>query len=1478
MRRCLRLFANFVGAVFVLLPACSSVEFDEESIGTTSQAMVGPCSDLVVSPPDPSDQVCRGPWFYRRHQPKCRVVKADPRCGYAHPEKLFPEYALCEHGEFGVASLQKETFTQDIHGAAKSKKVMEFDQGRRIGLTTVFSHYDFATSCSGLAFQRREAIIQARRAHDPRNSLDRIVAVGSIDNSIGPEADAVRRCTVTLTNIPIWNARAAAPCPQIGEKLAPDVTQPQVPRTCEVDSDSPYECPLTEGIHFSPAGRKIADALTGDPLAEHQAGCLTGDTFPATTDEDVNKKFAHMNRMRAAIEQNVASMAALPDRAAVRSYLVGNSKLLMEMRGSQLHEPHFNTELTLYATEPEVNHECVSSAPTIGPFPAASADENSRLAHATLSFCARLAADHIRAAEPAFHAKRCLEAANIVAKLSSPTREIFRERFVDMSEVFLRKLDGEPIVSTDAPERGAAIRARLVRIADWYRGARTLYSAAERNQLYAATHRITSGFWRAIYARQLTDVRASERDALSKLAFDAEQMELAVLTELLRPGSDEAPAALDTAPLLAIAGDALHGLSSRLNDMSPIHDMACRFSPCAQTPSQSTFTALWRAIALLGDSQKLSAYLERPALRIPNEWQRVFKAFSMPNSPYFSALSDTFAVHRASPALLMTTSSVDMPSVAAELSRIVQLAQRRMSNYIDTGLFSPTGANVLVTGVQDSKVASSVAEVRRASLELTSVIAEYERGRAREMQVLLDQFATRQSHGDIDVAIEKSTADFMDKSRSLAALRVSVAADDAAFGNVADAFGKAVARDRESAELRIASIPETLPTVTRDDARYFANSSTLLDDISIAPRGTVWKRSIGAGEVLTFDVSGTWSPTCALSRSPAARDIVDIAHASIGPEGFFLQNHQSKYSIASQANTTTSETRTSKSASLRACNGHRIEAGAPGLLKAVYGVAGYGYAFIEGCLAVDSSKANSSSHSNSDVDASESRATSMFSTGMRLASTPFPDLPAGSLLLVGVLPTRVDSASIRVVKVLQSSHNVVVVSEPLDFYLVVNDESGCGKGLGGLTVSMTRLTPAGAKSKALAEAMATTLNELRERRNQIIERGSLLLSEPDAIRALAAVSLRKHLGADPQRTAPGYLGFFHALLETEITRLQKIAAIRNTQFELTQLATVLKGYAFDGESTARQGRLLDLMPQWALRELDATRLRSSMRSIVDTISYEIHPALALRHPESLAAAKEDRALQSELATIMNDGASTSLAELSVRVRDAAEKIATLSERALRRAPDPGQNTFRAVISFPRPDVEARARMSEFHRIVDSRSEVVWNAARSGDVARISVRPSDLYSRSGGFSRVPCNMGAPVLNGMAIYVGGVDAAPAKALNAMEWKTTVKTDSLVDFATSEGLVSYRIGNEQFREGTIGTLFGASSDAALAYRPRQEGVRPLVGMSPFTSFSIDFSGLNTISSRPLDEATELLLVFELDTKVVPDGVRGVSSCGDL
>jgi hypothetical protein len=112
-----------------------------------------------------------------------------------------------------------------------------------------------------------------------------------------------------------------------------------------------------------------------------------------------------------------------------------------------------------------------------------------------------------------------------------------------------------------------------------------------------------------------------------------------------------------------------------------------------------------------------------------------------------------------------------------------------------------------------------------------------------------------------------------------------------------------------------------------------------------------------------------------------------------------------------------------------------------------------------------------------------------------------------------------------------------------------------------------------------------------------------------------------------------------------------------------------------------------------------------------------------------------------------------------------------------------------------------------------------------------------------------------------------------VNSIERYSGISSSDDVFFPTKSGVQTYRVTNPDLNNGAVRFLFGPNTNAANAFAESGSTILSMAGMSPFTTFFVNFDGMGALPGRPLDVATELMAVFELDSK--PGAVTGVATC---
>ncbi len=277
---------------------------------------------------------------------------------------------------------------------------------------------------------------------------------------------------------------------------------------------------------------------------------------------------------------------------AYRNAIVARLKLLLELRGNLLLAAQRAAIVALYADEPgaAVCHAPLPVSETCT-FAGVAGGLNGRL-----QLCQNLDREGVPVAVIVAELDYCLGLFGLVAAAEDP---MCRDAYAAAVHTTLRGLLARSMdVITLEASALAHLDQALAAIDRWYEHA-VLLGGEDRAALRANTSVIVGAFWKRVHdvSQTLpTTVDSSNVGAvLTMLEGKNLAAEYAVLTAAFAAGST-----VDTPPLLMIVADALRSTISRLDTVSEMHDLACRYRPCAPTSSTQS-TELWRVLASLQD-------------------------------------------------------------------------------------------------------------------------------------------------------------------------------------------------------------------------------------------------------------------------------------------------------------------------------------------------------------------------------------------------------------------------------------------------------------------------------------------------------------------------------------------------------------------------------------------------------------------------------------------------------------------------------------------------------------------------------------------------------------------------------------------------------------------------------------------------------------------------------------------------------------
>ncbi|WP_143101411.1 hypothetical protein [Stigmatella aurantiaca] len=1320
-----------------------------------------------------------------------------------------------------------------------------------------------------------------------------------------PQPPSEGICTVRLNNYPIYKEGEGVQC---GAGWACEDKQKPVYASCRHSSHGPAavsECGSLSKRYSAP-GRSLAQIDEEAQLAwtSLQAGVQTQESLfyakqpTCTTCEHVPLNASEASSQYACLDANLQRVPELPagsapagvDRTALEKQIIGRLKLLFELKGHVLSEAQRERIRALYPSHPESKKDCglVFAPPagvdnSCGPM----GEINSRM-----DMCMRLTGAYVPAASAYASIHDCVALASQVAPLDEELckgkeyREAWSSLWLSLFEKsssnLQRDLDGIPA--------RADLQARLGTIQHWFNTVRgSFYPQNAPDELWRGTSKTLGVFWKSAYAGGLLS-----KDSQELIAEDPLNLGLltdqAILGAALNPVSGSSQLPLQGPPLLFLLGDGFRGLHDRIEDVSYLHDMGCRFQSCQAGKRRSEVSELWELLGSSADASTLQTAVNNATLlaSAPSHrqgWRTLFDGLRAQHGTFEAAVAESFGVPAYSPGLLLNTAPASLPEPVVSMAKYIQNGRAHTASYTASGSFLGTARDSLRIGIQETKQAQLNGQILARKQGLEAAKSTYLANRSSYVSARLAEMNNAQQRASLLSQLDKQLEQFNQLAADLVGLRANAATEEAAYSDFASAFNAALeAEQADLARLRIVREPPHTLSISAAEGRYLPSMRySPLTDYAVQQAGSVWKVAAQAGDILNVQTSGQWAPACALSQAKLRKPMsapevlpepVNLGTALTGPEGYLVMFRDDAF----QAESNSASQYSGSSSAGRACAGVRVEVGMGWDTILTPQISAYAY--TEACLNAEAGK-NSSHESSS---GGEQRVSAAYSTGIRLQETPFPSLPAGSLLLVQVEKGSTSLAGIRDIQVVQAPwKSAVIGSKPglqpgqvdpgVDVYLVANDagSSGCAKDTAhALSLTVQKLEPAGTAARQMGQAMSKVLTDMRASTEAFVAQGRVLQQDVIAKREAAMSRLKVECAqCDLEGFPPSLLSLYTTFVSKELARMERQVEIRAVERAMALLSMELKATADDLDAATTQGRVLRLVPAWSLRNLEAEQLRDASRALTTLVTDYLYPVMDLRYAHALAGLKTEPVLTR---LILADWTQPYV-DLTSKALLAVEKVETALASA--RLNDPSPQFARVALSFPRP---GRQPPSSWRKVTEARAKAVWDALLSTSApklrASIHLTPEDLYAAIGGESgTLQCTEGVPILSRLAFFftrAGGAASQNAD-LNGMYLRSATSYGAALSYPGVEGIKTYFMEEPVWRVGQSRLLFGVSSAALSTFQnqelslPEQVQTTTGDGLSPFTTVEFDVTGLRSLPVNPLDAADELVVVMQVDRRTV-------------
>ncbi len=922
-------------------------------------------------------------------------------------------------------------------------------------------------------------------------------------------------------------------------------------------------------------------------------------------------------------------------------------------------------------------------------------------------------------------------------------------------------------------------------------------------------------------------------------------------------GTDTAPV-LSNELLLDITGDALRPMVEQLREVTKFHDFACRLDSCKQTagqPARSDVETLWGALAALPDGRALADATVQ--LSATNLWAPIFKILAAQHVALERAAVAPSTRAYETKALLGSPGSPDRGG----LGGILRDAATRGAVFAASGLFDPTGLASLRTGLQKEKRDDVQRTIASRTSDAEDANSKLQQKRAEAVQALVLHLQGAQ---DLDAVVNRVKAKALDfdlLTTNLSALRAGIEADQRAAADFASSFD-VVAKKASATGFAVTRAEQRFEVTANDPAKR--PRPPTWDDVRLV--AAPWKLQAEAGEIVNFDVTGTWSPVCAFGSSVAPDGKpIDATGAFTGSEGFigrvdngrYTARQYSSYYTTSQGTTTTSTK----------CEGLSYSAG---LSIWGVGITPQGTTSQNDCETTENGTRSGTNDTTSTTN--DHRESSSFAVGIRLADTPFPSAPAGALLAV-VMPrdssSRTAQLDVRVV----APRTSLVIEKASDVYLVVND-SQCALDTGTLTVHYARLTPTGNLAKKLGTVMADALKDIRDLEPRFRAEGRMLPEDTAARRQAAVARIDAALPAGTFTNFPEFQSFFFSWLDGELAQLRRKVEVDALEHQRHLSVLELNTLADDLRRADKASRYLTLSTRWAIENVDASLLSASATALGEGVSDFLIPLTTIRYPNALTyfAKSKDTAA---LARLRSASLSTSLSGL---VKDEIVLVKGFSKAlndAMLEATTVAQNVRIVGIAIPNPAFTGAPPESKFRAVDPATSATVWEQITKEHRLRFALSPELIFDRLGGTGVLLCGDGVPVINGMALYVGDAEGGtdPNDPKNVLPTLVPVRFDAQMMFPGASGNLTYSFTGDQWLSTNLRVLFGQPVYAANVLTQQFATAQQQAGLSPFARIDV---ALERIATSSLLNAPEIDLVYQLDAQSLGStGLPGVSTC---
>ena len=629
-------------------------------------------------------------------------------------------------------------------------------------------------------------------------------------------------------------------------------------------------------------------------------------------------------------------------------------------------------------------------------------------------------------------------------------------------------------------------------------------------------------------------------------------------------------------------------------------------------------------------------------------------------------------------------------------------------------------------------------------------------------------------------------------------------------------------------------------TVSPNDAKMSPAFMALSDLARFSHRSV----ELSKNEVLNIQVSGEWSPTCALKRSGVVEDVFGIR---VGSEGFRAQVSSGDNLVVGNDQRTSvsqfSQESTSHGGGIdwvkTACMIVGVIAGGPtGILigAAVATLSPFISPFSYSSSFQKTSGSSTSSEKSQYEQASKFKSnTAAFQSGMRLIHTPYPQLPAGAYVAIVVSREPGNLGQVTHQLVLQS-HNSIVAAQDSQVFFVVNDCNDGHAEKGSLVVHLQKLQPTSSEVAKLVDAMEKNLRLFAQKGEALVKEGGDLSARIETLKADVVADLQLNSIVDFM-SQPTLRSVFLQWLHHEADNTVRKARIAELVRNIYSVKMEVEGMQNQRKTNNQHENQLSSRLSRLVKSTKHLVIYDSILEVAKYATQFLMPILQLYYPK-----KTEFLSKNAYGPHIVDA--QKMLDLEV-MTDTVEHFSKQLLRGLGAELISATTAEYVMVRIPRPGIiltEAQRKLVPV--IAEDRAQIFWDHLFRKDLKLeswgLKLEFEDLYQdvRQGGLFS---NQEAPVIIDMALFLAHDD------IFATEYLQTQFPLSAVDmvvgrdqvFPLLKGPKKLVLSNDDLRSYKISLGFMSAqqlvSDAVSHIRNEVVlNLNTAKGLSPFSAFS--------------------------------------------